>query len=153
MQRLDGDWVEHHVINLTASPRTMNSVNLSISNSKLFVCENMTNKLYTYNTDGTQIDELDRGRGYGDAISCPYLCGSDEEGAVLIAEWGKDRLLVRNCASDWHVLYLRPRVRKPVSVALLDEELFVVSTRLDGKQKLINYYKTNVDSSGTYYSF
>ena len=139
LQRLGSGWMQHHVIHLDGISATANWISLSISNGKLFACDLSNDALYTYTTNGVLVDKCGRyGSGVGETND-PFICGSDAEGAVMVADFRNNRLQVRDSANEWHVINLQPEVRRPLRAVLLDGALFVVSRPYLGECSLIKY--------------
>ena len=104
------------------------------------MCDLVNSALYTYTTNGALIDKCGgRGSGVGE-MNFPFICGSDAEGAVMVADSGNKRLQVRDSANEWHVIQLQPQVEYPKSVILLNDALFVVSGHFSGEWSLMKYH-------------
>ena len=74
--------------------------------------------LQTYGTPGrSDVGQLD----------CPFISGDDDDGSVLIADWGNNRLQVMSEQGEFSVLQLQPPVSRPRSAVLFNNNLYVTS--------------------------
>ena len=65
----------------------------------------------------------------GDAgyLYCPYISDDDDDGSVLIADRGNNRLQVLNKQGVFRVLQLEPDVAAPRNAVLFDGHIYVTS--------------------------
>ena len=80
----------------------------------------------------------EEGCGDADHLACPYISDDDDDGSVLIAEEGNDRLQVMSEQGEFSVLQLQPPVLDPRSAVLYNNNLYVTSTSY-GKAKIYKY--------------
>ena len=68
-------------------------------------------------------------RGGGDAakLNGPFIGDDDDDGSVLIADYGNDRLQVMSEQGEFSVLQLQPPISQPCSAMLFNKQLYVIS--------------------------
>ena len=118
-----GGWKKVHSFNVIRG-FTM----LSVQNNQLKCCSIGEDKISVYSLTG-QLLQAHGSRESDDAgkFCCPYICGDDIDGSVLIADWGNDRLQMMSEQGGFSVLQLQPPVSQPRSAVLFNNNLYVVS--------------------------
>ena len=105
-----------------------NFLTLSISNNQLNCCsaENAIIKVYSLNGELLQTYGA-QGRGDACQLYCPFISDDDDDGSVLIADYGNNRLQVMSKQGQFSVLQLQPPVSRPRSAVLFKNHLYVTS--------------------------
>ena len=112
---------------------------LSISNNQLKCCSRDDGLIKVYTLSGELLLSIGASiHGYGDAgyLAHPYISDDDDEGSVLIADTGNDKLKVMSEQGEFSVLQLQPPVSRPRSAVLFNNQLYVTSHN----EKLIAKY-------------
>ena len=60
-------------------------------------------------------------------MSCPYVCGTDKDGSVIISDRDNNRLQVMTEAGEFSLMPLPPYVFRPRSAAFFCRQLYVTS--------------------------
>ena len=85
----------------------------------------------------------------GDAgqFTCPYLCAGDDDGDVMIADNGNDRLLVMSELGEIDKLQLQPLVSRPCGALLYKNCVYVTSMQNDSTFKIYKYEPNDASST------
>ena len=109
------------------------ALTLSISNNQLKCCSAKDGTIEVH-LPGGKLLQTYGARGSGDAgqLLAPYITddGDDNDGSVLIADCGNDRLQVMSEQGEFSVLQLQPTVSRPCRAALFNNQLYIISTSL-----------------------
>ena len=118
-----GGWKKVHSFNVIRG-FTM----LSVQNNQLKCCSSGEKKIAVYSLTG-QLLQTHGSKGSGDAgqFDGPYICDDDDDGSVLIADWGNNRLQGMSEQGDFSVLQLKPPVSRPRGAVLFNNNLYVTS--------------------------
>ena len=121
-----------NVISIKHTFKTKNSaLTLSIScNNRRKCCSAGDDIIKVYSLNGMLLHTHGT-RGSDDAgqLHCPYIGDDDDDGSVLIADWGNDRLQVMSEQGEFSVLQLQPPVSRPRSAVLFNNQLYVTTAR------------------------
>ena len=108
------------------------TLTLSISNNQLKCCSAGDGVIKVYSLSGELLQTFGT-PGRGDAghlrVDCPYIRDDDDDGSVLIAGYGNDRLQVMSEQGEFSVLQLQLPVSYPRSAVLFKNNLFVTSSK------------------------
>ena len=106
------------------------TLTLIISNIQLKCCSHGDDTIKVYSLSGELLQTYDA-HGNGDAgqLDGPYISDDDDDGSVLIADCGNNRLQVMSEQGEFSVLRLKPPVREPRSAVLWNNQLYVLSLR------------------------
>ena len=69
----------------------------------------------------------DRGSEAAGDLNEPYLCQEDDEGAMLIADYGNDRIQVLDKWRSWSIVKMNTTVNGPNGAVYVNGTLYVVS--------------------------
>ena len=101
---------------------------LSISNNQLKCCSFGDDIIKVYSLSGELLQTCGtRGRGDAGQLYWPFVSDDDDDGSVLIADYGNDRLQVMSEQGEFSVLQLQPPVSRPRSAVLFNNQLYVTS--------------------------
>ena len=108
--------------------QTGHILTLNISNNQLRCCSRVTDAVKVYSLSGELLRTyVARGRRGAGRSKNRYVCDDDDDGSVLIAEEGNDRLQVMSEQGEFSVLKLQPPVSGPSSAVLFNNQLYVTS--------------------------
>ena len=111
---------------------------LSISNNQLKCCSYINDIIKVYSLSGELLQTHGTpGRDDGGQLSGSYISNDDDDGSVLIADWGNDRLQVMSEQGEFSVLQLQPPVSEPRSAVLFNNQLYITST--SGHHRIYKY--------------
>ena len=101
---------------------------LSISNNQLKCCSWGDGIIKVYSLSGELLQTYGTS-GSGDAgqFNCPFISDDDDDGSVLIADCGNNRLQVMSEQGEFNVLQLKPPVSVPRSAVLFNNQLYLTS--------------------------
>ena len=104
------------------------TLTLIISNIQLKCCSHGDDTIKVYSLSGELLQTYDA-HGNGDAgqLDGPYISDDDDDGSVLIADCGNNRLQVMSEQGEFSVLQLQPPVPQPRSAVLFNNNLYVTS--------------------------
>ena len=101
---------------------------LSITNTQLKCCSRGDDTIKVYSLSGELLQMYGTsGRGGAGNLRRPRISDDDDDGSVLIADCGNDRLQVMSEQGEFSVLQLRPPVSRPTSAVLFNNHVFVTS--------------------------
>ena len=121
------------------SPVMKDFITLSISNTAITICSENENKICTMNQAGNVLHIYGTsGSEAADELEYPSLCQEDDDGTLLVADYGNDRFQVRNKQGEWSIVIMEPAVKWPSWAAYVNGVVYVVS--LD--KNLYSYYAT-----------
>ena len=105
-----------------------NTLTLSISNNQLKCCSTVDGSIKVYSLSGELLQTHGaRGRAESGQLCGPHISDDDDDGSVLIADYGNDRLQVMSEQGEFSVLQLQPPVSHTRSAVLLNNHMFVTS--------------------------
>ena len=104
------------------------TLTLSISNNQLKCCSAGDGIIKVYSLSGELLQTYGK-QGCGDAgqLQCPFISDDDDDGSVLIADQGNNRLQVMSEQGEFSVLQLQPPVSEPRNAVLFNNQLYVMS--------------------------
>ena len=115
------------------------TLTLSISNNQLKCCSAGDGSIKVYSLSGELLQTYGT-LGPGDAgrLKCPFI--SDDDGSVLIADGGNNRLQVMSEQGEFNILQLQPPVARPGSAVLFNNQLYVMTSPLHADRGFICKY-------------
>ena len=122
-KRSGSSWVKVHSFSVDLD----HWITLSVKNNQIKCCSDNDNKIAVYSLSGELLQtygtsERDGGAGQ---LNYPYICTDDDDGSVLIADRGNDRLQVMSEQGEFSVLQLQPPVSQPRGAVLFNNQLYV----------------------------
>ena len=102
------------------------SLTLSISNNQLKSCSFGDGSIKVYSLSGELLQTYGT-PGRADAGQLYSPCISDDDGSVLIADCGNNRLQVMSEQGEFSVLQLQPPVTSPLRAVLFKNHIYVTS--------------------------
>ena len=116
------------------------NVTLHVNQARIYACCYQDCTIYVLSHDGNVLTTLwKRGRGNAGELSCPLLCHTDNEDALLVADMDNNPVQVTQ-SNKWFVTDLHPQPHCPDSVIYTQRRLYV---------SLLNN-KTNQDELALY---
>ena len=101
---------------------------LTIDNSTISLCSFYDYKICIMNHDGKVIKTYgDRGSEAAGDLNEPYLCQEDDEGAMLIADYGNGRIQVLDKWRNWSIVKMQTAVNGPNGAVYVNGTLYVIS--------------------------
>ena len=101
---------------------------LSVSNNQLKCCSQNDYAIKVYSLSGELLQAYGRrGTEHAGCLSYPYISDDDDDGSVLIADCGNNRLQVMSEQGEFNVLQLKPPVSVPRSAVLFNNQLYLTS--------------------------
>ena len=121
-------WCEQRSIDKHDFSTEKNFLTLSISNNQLKCCSAEDGVIKVYSLSGELLQTCGtRGRGDAGQLYWPFVSDDDDDGSVLIADYGNDRLQVMSEQGEFSVLQLQPPVSRPCGAVLFKNNLYVAS--------------------------
>ena len=108
--------------------RNNENITLSISNNQLKCCSVDESTIKVYSLSGELLQTYGT-LGRADAGQLYSPCISDDDGSVLIADCGNNRLQVMSEQGEFSVLQLQPPVSGPRSAVLFNQHIYVTSAQ------------------------
>ena len=116
------------------------TLTLSISNNQLKCCSWAESTIKVYSLSGELLQTYGTpGRADAGQLRTPAISDDDDDGSVLIADCGNHRLQVMSEQGEFSVLQLQPRVSRPCSAVLFNNQLYVTSSILFDTGSLYKY--------------
>ena len=113
------------------------TLTLSINSNQLKCCPWAENSIKVYSLSGELLQTYGT-LGRADAGQLYSPCISDDDGSVLIADCGNNRLQVMSEQGEFSVLQLQSPVPQPCSAVLFNNNLYVTSSA-DGNNAIHKY--------------
>ena len=120
------------------SPARKGFKTLSINDMTITICSSNEHKLFVMNHAGHVLHTYSARGSHSDCkLHDPHLCQEDDEGVLLVADYGNDRLQILDEQRKWSIVNLEPKVNEPRGAVYVNGEIFVVS----GSDKKLYSYK------------
>ena len=112
-------------------------ITLSISNNQLKCCSAEDGVIKIYSLSGELLQTYGTpGRSDVGQLDCPFISDDDDDGSVLIADCGNNRLQVMSEQGEFSALQLQPPVSRPRRAVLFNTQLYVVSSPCIGNDSI-----------------
>ena len=126
-----GDLSQEHITTLiTTLSADKGLVTLGMTNSNLIHCQSGSDIVFVESIGGSSA-QGSRGKVHLDtreSLNSPYICDVDDEGSVLIADQGNNKLKVMDKNGKFDDLKLEPDVIAPRCAVLYNGHIYVTSS-------------------------
>ena len=127
------DWVKVHSFTVAME----GFITLSVKNNKIECCTSRENKINVCSMSGELLHTYGTwGNDYEGELDGSMICTDDDDGSVMIADHGNNRLQVMSEKGEFTVLQLQPPVTEPCSAVVFNDKLYVTS---DDNKKIYKY--------------
>ena len=101
---------------------------MAVDGNRIICSSYNFNEIQVYSLTGKLLENYStRNHMVTAQLDCPFICTSDSDGCVLLADSASHRLQVMSERGEFKSLQLQPQMTSPCSAALFYDDMYVAS--------------------------
>ena len=103
-------------------------ISVAVKGDRITCCSYSFHEIQVYSLTGKRLENYStRNQMVTSQLGCPFICTSDSDGCVLLADSASHRLQVMSERGEFKSLQLQPQMTSPCSAALFYDDMYVAS--------------------------